>query len=307
MKKLLPLFVIMTLLGTFSVFGQSELILEENFQLWEPTEGVYSELDSCGTYPPSEYLVTREMDLLTSDGWQTIKAHMVKVVIKPECPSRRVYDSGGTLPAGVSVGWVQLQKITDEFNTVENFDLTADTIGELVFGPIPQIDSIYISHSATGSKRGFRIYTSPDGEYWERPTDLEFWDCADCQAGDSNVIEIFENDVYIKITSGFADDTDKTSQYSRIHDIRVWGTPGVFQSIENPALSETRKILYLGDNKYQLDTELTRASVISILGKETRIRKTDNMLDLSSLAPGIYIIKAENSQGTIYVEKVYKQ
>lgn len=304
MKKLLLAFSIVGLATTVSLFSQT-LIIEENFQEWDETEGVYNILDSCGTYPRSEYMTERYMDILTTSGTEEIGVDLTMVVIKPLCPSRRGYD-GGTMTEGLSTGWVQLNKVGDEFNTMDDWEDSYDTIGEFIFGPVPQIDSIRVGHSATGSNRGFRIYLSDDGEDWFRPTEDEFWD-GDSQGGAIHTVEIFESDIYVKLTSGFKE-SDQTNQYTRIHDLWVWGEPGeleIIEDINKTRLTET-KITPMGNNTYQLDQDLVYAKAYTVLGRETNIESFDQMIDLNSLTTGVYMVQAWDKAGESYMYKVLK-
>jgi len=305
MKKNLLLLTVILFAGIATAFGQT-LIIDENFQLWDPTEDLHADpLDSCWVVA-QEDTVYREMDVVTSSGLEQITVTMIKVRIAPDCDSRRGYD-GGANTEGVTTGWVELNKLQDDYANVNDWELSADTIGQFIFGPIPQIDSIRFAHSATGSQRGIRIYFSFDGENWERPTDDEFWDCADCQAGAVNTVEIFESDVYIMFTSGFKM-SDGTSQYSRLHNIEVWGTPG---EIDRTGIHDKKveSLIFeaLGDNKYQIKGEINKIQLFNTLGGIVDIMSGDtDVLDLSPLTSGIYIIRATDKQGVEYMQKVFK-
>lgn len=306
MKRILLALTVLAFIGFTSTYGQSELIIEENFQMWDGTEDF--EPDTCGNGEVTEYKVTREMDIVTSTGLEQINVKMTMVAIAPECDSRRVYDGGGTLPEGVSTGWVQLKKLSGDFdyNNLVDWELSEDTIGEFIFGPIPQIDSIRVSHSATGSNRGFRIYTSFDGEDWDRPTEEEFWGGSDCQAGDVNTVIIDESDVYIKFTAGFKQ-SDSTSQFTRLHDLKVWGEPGVLEVGIERSESKNLKIRSLGDSKFKIADDIENVKVYNTVGRLIyRINDHSSIIDLSSFASGIYIIRARDMQGKEFAEKVYR-
>ena len=311
MKKLLLSITMLTIIGMIGVDGQSTLIISENFQEWEDTEDLNP--DTCWKGYVFDYVIYRELSLVTSTRTAEIPVTLYMCVIRPECDSRRVQraEPPGSIPnfPGVTTGWVLLNKLTDEFNTIENFELSSDTLGEFIFGPVPQIDSIVFGHSATGGGRGIRIYKSTDGETWENTSpDDEFWDAADCQLGDVNSVVIDESDVYIKFTSGF-DEGDKDSQFARLHNIDVWGVPGVLNNINNTKIDKFN--IYPLPAKDFIIVELAEEAVnsemqiIDIVGKtvySSVVDRQTSRIDISNLNNGIYFI-----QITLNDEKYVKQ
>ncbi len=303
MKKIVT--YLLLIIGTLCAYGQtSTLIISEDFQTWDPTEDTNP--DTCSKGVVLEYGITRELTLTTNTGTVEIPVTLYKCGIAPECESRRIEDGGATdnLP-GVTTGWVLLNKL--DGYTIDNYLTSPDTIGEFIFGPISQIDSIRFAHSATGSERGIRIYTSTDGEIWERPTDDEFWDGADCQLGDVNSVEINMTDVYIKFTSGFKQ-SDLSSQFTRLHNIEVWGIPG-----EPPAGIETQKVESLriypvGEGMYHVDAGFTALNIYSTSGSlvYSETGNNRNIIDLSGLPKGIYIIQARDRSGQFFVTKIFR-
>ena len=152
MNKIL-LFIAVVTFGAITTYAQSQKIIEENFQLWVPTEG--TDTVDCESFP-HEIENFRSMELTTSGGTLPIEVTLIKCAISPDCNTKRVNRGDATENTeGVTTGFVSLSKAPEP----------TDTIGEFIFGPIPQIDSIQFSHSATGSNRGIRIYTSSDREH----------------------------------------------------------------------------------------------------------------------------------------------
>jgi hypothetical protein len=314
MKKLLLTIAVLAIVALIGVFGQALPIISENFQEWEPTEDPVP--DTCKAGYVMEYDITRPLTIETSSGDEEIQARLYQVVIRPECDSRRIDDdpSGNTknLP-GVTTGWVMLNKLTDgdpDFDlftvTMENMDESPDTLGEFIFGPIPQIDSIVFAHSNTGSKRGIRVYKSTDGESWENasPED-EFWDGDDCQLGDVNTVIINETDVYIKFTSGFKM-SDSTSQFTRLHNIDVYGTPGELSSINNIKTDMLSVYPVPASNtiNIKIPTQLINSHihVYNILGEliyTEAIKEKTTRIPVRSWSAGIYLIQLSNGKESI--------
>ena len=315
MKKLLLSITMLACIGMIGVNAQENLIISENFQMWDPTDDTDDSKCSAGVV--LEYGITRELTLVTSTGIVEIPVTLYQCGIAPECESRRIEDGGATenLP-GVTTGWVQLNKLTDGDTAVDikitmlNMEDSPDTLGEFIFGPVPQIDSIVFAHSCTGANRGIRIYKSADGETWENASpDDEFQD-GDSQLGSVHTVNINETDVYIKFTSGFRQ-ADSTSQYSRLHNIDVWGTPGVLSSTKN--LTEESKLsIYPVPAKdfiiikLQDDATIGELQIIDVVGKtvySSVVDRQSSRIDISNLNSGLYFIQitANNEK---YVKKL---
>ncbi len=306
MKKLLLAITMLTIIGIMGVNGQSTLIISENFQEWQATED--TDPSTCSAGVVIEDSITRSLTLTTSTGTVEIPVTLIKCGIAPECESRRIEDGGATvnLP-GVTTGWVLLNKLNGA--TIADYMTSTDTIGEFIFGPVPQIDSIRFAHSATGGNRGIRIYKSTDGVIWERASEDEFWDGADDQLGDVNTVAINETDVYIKFTSGFKQ-SDETSQYSRLHNIDVWGVPGVVNNIDEtktdmlsiyPVPAKDFIII-----KLAADAVNSTLQIIDVLGKTVYsgiVDKQTSRIDISNLKSGTYFIQIKHN-GQKYVKQL---
>ncbi|MBN1180922.1 MAG: T9SS type A sorting domain-containing protein [Bacteroidales bacterium] len=227
MKRILLLNIFLVLCLTF-IYAQSELIIDENFQQWDPTEDTNPDTCELGLVHVDSFIY-RDMSLVTSSGTVPISVKMMKAAISPTCGSKLYNRDGDPMPDGVSLGFVQLAKI----------DTVTDTIGIFVFGPIAQIDSIVFAHSATGSGRGIRIYKSYTNDTtWERATLDEFTD-GNSQLGVIHKVDINDTSVYIKFTSGIKQ-SDETSQHSRLHNLKVYGIPGEY--VTPTIIQNTRQI-----------------------------------------------------------------
>lgn len=303
MKKILLSITILAIIGMMTVNGQSTLIISENFQTWEATEDIDDSKCSAGV--ELEWGITRTLELTTASGTAEIPVTLYQAGVAPECESRRIEDADPpgsieNLP-GVTTGWVSLNKLRNaDGNSIpmDSIEFSPDTLGEFIFGPVPQIDSIKVAHSATGGGRGFRIYKSDDGETWERASDDEYWDGADCQRGDVNTVVIDETEVYIKFTSGFKS-SDNTSQFTRLHNIDVWGVPGAVNATKNISEESMFSIYPVPAEDFvniNLATDLTNSElqIIDIVGKTVYSKVVDQQafrIDISNLNSGIYFIQ----------------
>ena len=311
MKKLLLSTAMLIIIGMTGVNGQSTLIISENFQKWAPTEDTDDTKCSAGVV--HEYDITRMLRLVTTGDTVEIPVTLYKAGIAPECESRRIEDADPpgsieNLP-GVTTGWVSLNKLNDA--TIDNFETSLDTIGEFIFGPVPQIDSIRFAHSTTGGGRGIRVYLSSDGVNWERASEDEFWDCADCQRGDVNSVEIMLTDVYIKFTSGFKA-SDGTSQYSRLHNIDVWGVPGTISSNRSISRESNKLNIYPVPAKdyfyldLAADATNSELQIVDIVGKTVHscvVYQQKSPIDISHLNSGIYFVQISHDQSR-YVKQL---
>lgn len=299
MKKSTLLTLIISFITVFGVFAESQKIINENFQNWDATRDDIVVPDSCESNLPHPYMSEGYLDLTTSDGVEEISVTLIKCGVSPECNSKRV-NRGGTGNDAISVGFVSLMKVTEEM----------DTIGEFIFGPISQIDSIRFGHSHTGSERGIRFYTSYDGEDWEMIGEDEFNTSDDSQAGEVESIVINDDDVYVRITSGVGNDGE-TSQIARLHSLEVFGEPGEYvppvsgiKEIEKSNL----EVLTIANGMYKIKGDLNTMQVYNTLGcnVNANINLNTNTIDLTGMSNGIYIIRAEDSNGKISSAKVYK-
>ncbi len=310
MKKTLLSIAMLTIIGMMSAFGQSTLIISENFQGWEPT--LDTDDTKCSAGVQHEYDITRNLRLVTTGDTVDLPVTLYKAGIAPECEARRVEDadppgSVENLP-GVTTGWVSLAKISDA--TIDDIEFSPDTIGEFIFGPVSQIDSMRFAHSATGGSRGIRVYFSSDGENWLRASEDEFWDGDDSQAGDVNSVEIMATDVYIKFASGFKQ-SDGTSQYSRLHNLDVWGIPGTISSNRSISKESNKLTIYPVPAKdyiyINLDAEASNSElqIIDVVGKTVYrdVYQQESPLDISNLKSGLYFVKITNDQDS-YVKQL---
>ena len=287
-------------LGSFYVLGQSStLIISDNFQGWEASQEIVAP-DSCEAGYEHYPELSGTLELLTASGNVDIPVTLIKCAISPECGSKKE-------PSNVSIGYISLMKMDGKTMSdlvIEDYGSDEDTLGQFIFGPIPQIDSIVFEHSATGSERGIRIFKSLDGEVWERATQDEFYDGAS-QNGMTRSVAIDEEEVYIKFTSGFK--VDETSQISRLHNLMVYGVPGEVVSV-NTQRVESLSVYPEGSGLFRIEGEFSALTIYSTSGTIVYSRSKDvgNTIDLSAVPAGIYIVQAKDRSGQILVCKLLK-
>ena len=300
MKKILTYLFLTILTSSIGVFGQSsELIISDNFQEWEASQEIVIP-DSCEAgyeHPPE---LSGTLQLLTASGNVEIPVTLVKCSVSPECGSKKE-------PSDVSIGYISLMKMDGKSISdlvIEDYGSDVDTLGQFIFGPIPQIDSIAFEHSATGSERGIRIFKSTDGIAWERATEDEFND-GSSQNGVTHSVAIDEEDVYIKFTSGFK--VDETSQISRLHNLMVYGVPGEVVAI-NTQKAESLSVYPVGSGLFRVEGEFSALTIYNISGTivYSRTGDIDNSIDLSGVPGGVYIVQARNRYGKLFVTKILR-
>ena len=294
MKRIFTYLFVALLAGTLCTYGQSTLLIDEDFQSWEPTED--TDPDDCEAGLVHEAENVRQMELTVTEGTVDIDVTLIKAGIAPDCDTKRFERDGTASTEGVTVGYVSLSKT----------ELETDTIGQFIFGPIHQIDSIRFAHSATGSNRGIRIYKSSDGETWERASDNEFNDSPDSQAGDVQTVAIDATNVYIMFTSGVNMDTPPVSQHSRLHNIEVWGVPGGgYVGVESPQQADLT-IHSMGSGLFRIEGDCTALVIYNTVGAVVYSQAGNNLstFDLSEVPKGVYIVQARDRSGQLFVKKI---
>jgi len=314
MKKLLLSITMLTIVGLMGIFAQSTLIISENFQGWEPT--LDTDPETCSGGVQHEYDIERNLRLVTAGDTVDLPVTLYKAGIAPECESKRIEraDPPGSIenPPGVTTGWVSLAKISGA--TIDDIEFSPDTIGEFIFGPVPQIDSMRFAHSATGGSRGLRVYISSDGINWIRPTEDEFWDGDDSQAGDINSVELYETDVYVKFASGFKM-SDNTSQFSRLHNLDIWGIPGTISSNRGISKESSNLNIYpvpasdLVSINLEGSVSNSEIQIVDIVGKIVYrgiLMQQKSQVDISNLKSGMYFVQVKHNQESFVKQLLVK-
>jgi hypothetical protein len=225
---------------------------------------------------------------------------LIRYAVSPLCNSKYV-NRGDALENGVGVttGFVSLGK-----------DLVApiDTVGEFIISKLSNVSSVEFAFSCTGASRGIRLYKSTDnGATWGDFIGSEHWE-ADAQLGVLVTEEINSDNVMLKFTSG-TKESDGTSQNSRIHNIKVWGVPGSAElGITDPKTADITAY-YVTDKGLVIKGELYQASIFDLMGRMVKRSNTsgNQTIDLSNCSDGVYILKAMNNDGKVFIQKFIKK
>ena len=295
MKRILLFISLFGLITMSNINAQSEVIIDENFQGWEATE--LSDPADCESSLTHAKNITQELTLKTTSGDVQINADMINCGINPACSTKKTPTT-----EGVTEGYVSLGKF------IEDPLGEHDTIGEMIFGPIANVEKIVFAHSATGTGRGIRLYTSTDGTNWDRVGTDEFAD-GDTQYGFVREVTIDLSDIYIRFTSGIRL-SDTTTQYSRLHNMTVYGVPGAPPvGINNIKSTASNFVIQMQGNIFKLNGNYLSVKVYNTLGSQVDIEftKESQTFVLNSTVKGIYIVRATDTKGKEYIQKIYKQ
>ena len=287
--------MILFLFFVLAVRAQTEeSIIYLDFQDWTATEGAqYDPPDSCeGDYPD---LITGpekiSIDYETGGHGQVT---LVKYYVSPLCNCKKV-NRGDLTECGLDIttGWVALAKVEEE----------TDTIGEFILPKLSNVTAIAVGFSCTGSNRGFRLYASTDdGVSWGDPIGGEHWE-ADAQTGVLIEEAINMDDVILKITSGTKD--DGTSQYTRLHNVEVWGVPGWQETGVSDPHPGSLSIYYRAGKGLVIDGEVKAVSVYDITGRLLRESHDSGsrIMTLPELSDGVYFARVTDPRERVYTRK----
>jgi hypothetical protein len=299
MKKKLLIIQVILFSFCFYAFAQTPvLLIDEDFQDWTATEGVVSEpATECETFTHQPGPDVFEINLETG-GKATIT--LIRYAVSPLCNSKYV-NRGDALENGVGVttGFVSLGK-----------DLVApiDTVGEFIISKLSNVSSVEFAFSCTGASRGIRLYKSTDdGATWGDFIGSEHWE-ADAQLGVLVTEEINADNVMLKFTSG-TKESDGTSQNSRIHNIKVWGVPGPAElGISDPRIEDVTAY-YVTGKGLVIKGDIYQAAIFDLMGRMVKRSNTsgNQTVDLSNCSDGVYILKAMNKDGKVFIQKFTKK
>lgn len=302
MKKRILSIIAVLGIGTVWMLAQDPvLIIDEDFQDWPATEGVVSD-------PPADCEATPNIagpdfyDL----GYETGGSGQVKLIkyfISPECNTKRVNQGEVAENAiDVTTGFVSLAKTVEE----------TDTIGEMWLPELTNVTEIEFGYSCTSSDRGVRVYTSTDdGETWEGPWTADGPGTgeiigSDTKLGEMVVLPINRDNVILKFTSGV--DYDGVSQYTRIHNIKVWGVPGSHETGIPDMKALEIEAYYVKGTGLVIKGEVASAAVFDLKGRMVlrSDQAGDQILDLTGFAEGTYILRATDLEQRGYTKKFTK-
>lgn len=303
MKNILTLSFVL-LAGIVCAQAQdAELIIDEDFQTWTATEGVKSDpADSCENSVPN-ILGPDQYDLSYETGGSGLVT-LIRYVISPECNSKRVNQGESASNAiDVTTGWVRLAKHNAE----------TDSIGEMWLPKLSNVSELEFGYSCTSSDRGIRLYTSTDdGVSWEGPWTMDGPGVgeiigSDTKLGEMYVLDINRDNVILKFTSGV--DLDGNTQFTRIHNIKVWGVPGGAETGLGEKDAASIISYYATGIGLVIKGEVSSVSIYDLGGRMVAqsYQAGDQVIDLSEQSDGTYIMKAKDMNQNTLTRKFLKQ
>jgi hypothetical protein len=294
MKKNLLLFAVSALASIFTARAQSEeSIIYLDFQDWPASPGVVSDpATECETGVSNiTGPDTVAIDYQTGGHGSII---LWKYFVSPACNCK--YMNRGDVAEcelDITTGWVSLGKAPN----------AGDTIGQFILPKLSNVTRIEIGFSCTGSGRGMRIYASTDdGQTWGDPIGGEHWE-SNAQNGVWATENVNLDNVIIKITSGTSE--DGTSQYTRLHNVQVWGVPGGPETgFTEPAIQNSRVYFRPGEGLI-IRGQLSQIQIYDITGRlvESSLVNGSQTMDVSGYTKGIYILKAAEGDNRVFTQK----
>jgi hypothetical protein len=119
--------------------------------------------------------------------------------------------------------------------------------------------------------------------------------------------EINADNVMLKFTSGISQ--DGVSQNARIHNIQVYGVPGPAETglIDHKVTDITA--YYVSGKGLVIRGDVYETAIYDLMGRMVKRSNTTgtHTLDISNFSDGVYIVKATNTDGKVYVSKFVKK
>ncbi len=298
MKKHLPVFLWLFFMLAYSGYAQTEeLLIDLDFQDWEASPGVQSDPpDSCEVGVPN--ITGPDTVIINYETGGSGAVTLWKYFVSPLCNTKYV-NRGDQAENNIDVttGFVSLGKAPNE----------GDTVGQFILPKLSNVTVIEFAYSCTGSGRGVRIYSSiDDGETWEGPIGGEHI-LAGVQGGEFATEDINSDNVILKITSGLKD--DGTSQYTRIHNIQVWGVPGGVETGLSDIKASGITAYYAAKEGLVIKGDVKSVFIYDITGRLMikSLEAGNQTITLSSLSNGIYFVKANDRENRVYTRKFIKR
>jgi hypothetical protein len=302
MRRIATLFLVLAGGVIASLAQDAVLIIDEDFQTWPATEGVKSDPpDSCENSIPS--ITGADLYDLPYETGGSGQVKLIKYAISPECNTKRVNQGEAAQNAiDVTTGWVRLDKLNSE----------TDSIGEMWLPKLTNVTDIEFGYSCTSSDRGVRLYTSTDnGETWEGPWTADGPGVGEIIGSDTKLGEMVElslnrDNVIIKFTSGV--DYDGNTQYSRIHNIKVWGVPGGPETGLEQVSPPTVLAHYVQGTGLVIKGEVIYFGIYDLHGRLVyeSYQGGDQVVDLSDHPDGTYVLTMEDTDHQVRNTKFVK-
>lgn len=274
-------------LGAFEFCGTIEgggddsevLVLDQTFQSWAPEGAGDCSASTSYSDTHTEGTNVKQVELLNGGN---VTFTLTDYAVNPICSSKKP----ASQPAELTNGYISLNKV--------NSEATPPTAGSLVISALPKITQVFFTLSATGANRGcYLAYSTDGGNLWTKTQEALYIGSNDTQGGNAFFVDIDKEDVMLKFY------TD--NQIVRIHDLKIYtsSASGIGSVSQNAFdLYMTGGELYCSEN--------VSVEIYNIAGKLIKSAKNIQNLSLQSLVPGIYVVKAANSEGKTMTQKIVK-
>lgn len=298
------IFITLMALGfAFATNSQSQLIIDWDFSDWDESAGIVSDpATECESF---DHLIdTLRTSVKLESGTDEIGVQLTDYAISPNCSCKKFNRDGLDCGTGISTGFVSLSKIREAATEPD-----PDTIGSMVLSKFVHVDSVVFGFSCTGDGRGIYLYTSvDDGETWVQVGDEHY--SSNAQFGEVMRETIDLDTVMIKFTSGIKE-SDATSQNSRIHNLKVYGTPEVIAppvSVTNINQPNINIYLIPESGLLMVNGKVNAVNVYNTLGKLVQSAKgiENSTINVSNLPSSLYIVEAFDNNNNRIVKKIIK-
>ncbi len=292
MKRNVLIFIFSLLAVFYAANAQTEeTIIFLDFQDWEASPGVKSDpLDSCELGAPT--ITGPNKVLINYETGGSGEVTLWKYFVSPVCECKHMNRDGTACGIDITPGWVNLGKQPNP----------EDTIGQFILPKLSNVTKIEVGFSCTGDGRGMCIYASTDdGETWGDPIGGEHQDGN--QDGVFATEDINMDNVIIKLTSGTS--ADGTSQFTRIHNVEVWGVPGGPETGVSDIRATGINAYYTPGRGLVIEGDVMSVAVYDITGRRLveSFESGTQTIPLPSLANGVYFVKAFDRDNKVYTQK----
>jgi hypothetical protein len=324
-----------------SPYPLGELIINENFRDWPNTRTYSTNPVDCNLNNRTTQFNWQNIRVHRASGEFGCLAniYLITAEIQPFCdtqsgtsyltdPTINTSTQLGPSNPGVSVGNITICDSASVFPLDENGNRLRR--GALIVGQISNITLIQYTTSSFGVKRGFTLeYSTDQGRNWivlrrehgksiDSTVTTSGYQLANSPKGVVWEEQVNLEDAMLRFTINV-----NQPQIVRIHDLRVFGSLPLFADMDDSSY-ETNSLInwgnWMGVNRVTEDfaqitfsNDILRISgnpvwtkVLNIAGQNVCTFANEQMISLSDLSKGIYLIQTKDQNGLISREKIRK-
>jgi hypothetical protein len=317
------------------------MIVSENFQDWPNTRTYSASPLDCNLNNRISNFNWQDIRIHRPSAGETeavVNFYLIGAEIQPFCDTQSGTDyltdttiNTGTklVPTnpGVSSGNICLYDSTFLFPTYAG---TTNTVrkGAFIVGQVPSITLIQYTTSSFGARRGFKLdYSIDRGITWtlirkEHGKSLDSTvTTSGYQLPNSPKGVIWEDNITLEDAMLRFTINDNQPQIARIHDIRIFGNSPLREDMDDTEYETNSGIVWgnwLGVNRVttekatiQLANGMLRVSgnpvwtkVNNLAGQCVRVFANEQMMNLSDLNKGVYLIQSKDMSGLVSLGKI---